>query len=471
MMDRGLRPARRLLAAACVLALTCGPLLLAVPGVAAQDGAPVIASGGEVVLLRAEPGWDAAVQGEAPDGSALQIAGDSVTAADGTLWTPVSANGATGYIPSGYVGAGAPDAAPVDVVDAPVDPGQAPAPDAVAPPAETSDPAAPLPDGQQIISDPATAFDPTVQDPAFVPAAPEGATTTTDTNLRAGPSADASVMQVLPPGTPLSVDGAAENGFVPVTGGGVSGWIAEDLLGAGAAPAAADPALTAPVAVDAAAPVAVDPAVAAPVAAPATDDPNEPGPLVATDAGDTTFVEPAPVQNVPAPPPDVSSPSSTGISWPMSGGEWKVVQGYNNGTHTNRSSFATYKYSLDWARTDDKTAGQPIYAPVSGSIEWTDSGSGGILINAGNGYGVALFHVVLSRGVKGSVTQGQQIGVVAGPGDPGYMNMTHFEIACWKLNANGNHESVPFDGPNTIAGQAFPDTGGANQYMDARVSP
>ena len=45
--------------------------------------------------------------------------------------------------------------------------------------------------------------------------------------------------------------------------------------------------------------------------------------------------------------PDAAREASTGIAWPIAGGEWKVVQGYNTGTHTNRSGIAQYKYSLD----------------------------------------------------------------------------------------------------------------------------
>ncbi len=459
MLTRGLHPVRRLLVGAVVVALTCGPLAWSV---AAQDGAPIIASGGEVVLLRDAPGWDAAAVSELPDGSALQIAGDAVTAADGSLWSPVSANGASGYVPAGYVGAG--DAGAVPVEAAPVETADVWTPETAE---MTADPA--LADVAPVEVVPVVSQDPVVaQDPIMAPVAADGVATVTDANLRTGPSADASIMQVLPPGTQITVDGAAQNGFVPVTGGGTSGWIAEELLAQQAEPVTLDPTLAVP---DANADSAgADPALAAPGTDSATV--TEPPPLVAPDVTTATMADPVSAENVPAPPPAIASETTTGISWPMSGGEWEVVQGYNNGTHTNRSGFATYKYSIDWARVDGNTEGQPIYAPVSGTVEWTDGGSGGILINAGNGYGVALFHVVLNRAGRGdSVTQGEQIGVVAGPGDPGYMNMTHFEIACWKLKSNGNHESVPFDGPNTIAGQAFPDTGGTNQYMDARVSP
>jgi hypothetical protein len=48
--------------------------------------------------------------------------------------------------------------------------------------------------------------------------------------------------------------------------------------------------------------------------------------------------------------------------------------------------------------------------------------------------------------------------------------MAHIDITVWRLG-DGGHEAVPFTGPNAIAGQEFPDTGGGNQHMGARVSP
>jgi murein DD-endopeptidase MepM/ murein hydrolase activator NlpD len=163
--------------------------------------------------------------------------------------------------------------------------------------------------------------------------------------------------------------------------------------------------------------------------------------------------------------------ASTGIAWPMSGGEWEVVQGYNTGTHSNRSDFAQYKYSLDWARVDGQSEGQSIVAPVSGTVDWVDHGSGGLLINAGNGYGVVLFHVTLQGGISSgsSVERGQTLGAISGPGGDGYMSMAHVEISVWQLDGR-SHTSVPFTAPNAIGGQEFPDTGGENQYMGAKVS-
>jgi hypothetical protein len=386
--------------AALAVALIALSIFVPYAAVRAQEAAPaiggaVIASGGEVVLLREQPGFDAVALQPLGDGSWLEVIGAPVYAGDGSSWLPVVAGGQSGFVPAGYISG---VAAPASEVPA--------------------DPAA------QTLA---------ATEPGAVPVAPAGlATTATDANLRAGPAIDADVMWVIPPGTTVSVDGPTTNGFVPVTANGTSGWVAAELLTTGSAPASTQP-----------------PPVAAtePVAEPATE---------ALDATQLTKVR---------------DHASTGIAWPMTGGEWEVVQGYNNGTHTNRSDFATYKYSLDWARVDGNTAGQPVVAPVSGTVQWVDRGSGGLLIDAGNGYGVTLFHVTLNRDLRSgsSVTQGQHLGQISGPGGEGYMSMAHIEIGVWQLNGR-SHTSVPFTGANAIGGQEFPDSGGTNQHMGAKVT-
>ena len=398
------------------IALCGGPALEAVR---AQE--TMIASAGEAVLLRDQPGYEAAVLATLGDGSPLQITGGAVTDAQGLAWTPVVAGGQSGYVPAGYVSAGL----------------AAPEPAAAPEPVAASEAAV----APEVASDPAPL------------AAPAGtAATTTDANLRSGPSVDAAVIMVLAQGTAVSVDGEATNGFVPVTGNGVSGWLAVDLLTGDATPGTVPP----------------TDALAAP-ASESIDDPPLPAPIVAETVAEPPAAAP---DQVPDQAPDAARRGNTGIVWPVAGGEWEVVQGYNNGTHTNRSNFAQYKYSLDVARADGDTAGEPVYAPVSGTIQWVDRGSGGMLIDVGNGYGVAIFHATLDRslGNGGSVERGQRIGEVSGPGGDGYMSMAHFQITVWRLAGRG-HEAVPFTGPNAIAGQEYPDDGGANQYMGARISP
>lgn len=387
------------------ISLCCAP----VPAAVRAQGT-MISSAGEEVLLRDQPGYEAAALATLGDGSPLEVAGAVVTDAEGLAWVPVVAAGQSGYVPAGYVA------------------------DAAAAPDPAADPAA------IAAPDPAPA--------AAHPAATGTAATATDANLRSGPSADAEVIVVLAQGTTVSVDGEATNGFVPVTGNGVSGWLAAELLTGDAAAGTVPP-----------------PDASAAPAPETVADPALPDPIVAE-----TVTEPP--AGAPDQAPEAARGASTGIAWPMAGGEWEVVQGYNNGTHTNRGGFAQYKYSLDWARVDGDTAGQPVYAPVSGTVDWVDRGSGGMLIDAGNGYGVAVFHVTLDGGLGSGdgVERGQQIGTVSGPGGDGYMSMAHIEIAVWRLTRNG-HESVPFTGPNAIGGQEFSDVGGSNQHMGARVSP
>jgi murein DD-endopeptidase MepM/ murein hydrolase activator NlpD len=411
---------------ACLLAiaLCLVPVSSGVRGQEMPAGGPaVIASGGEPVLLREQPGHDAVALATLGDGNPLDVAGESVTTADGASWLLVVAAGQSGYVPAGYVAAAPASLAPA----AGTEPGPESAPEPVA---------------SSMSSSSATATAP----------APLGtAATITDSNLRSSPSPDAGVLTVLPPGTALSVDGAQSNGFVPVTGNGVSGWIAVELLTGGVAPNAPVPAAVSETPM---APGSVNATTQDPIAPSVT----EPAAAIAPDSS--------------APVPDPGRGDSTGITWPFAGGKWEVVQGYNTGTHTNRSGFAQYKYSLDWARVDGDTAGQPVFAPVSGTVQWIDRGSGGMLVDAGNGYGVAVFHVTIDRDLArgATVERGQRIGTISGPGGEGYMSMAHIDITVWRLAGRG-HDAVPFVGPNAIAGREFSDSGGANQHMGATVTP
>jgi len=482
---RGAARRRSLRDGAVPFALVCFVLVWSVAPAAAQEapagiwpGSPaVLAGSGEQILLRANPGWDAAVLAPLGPGTAVEVIAGPLAAGDGSSWFQVGA-GQVGFVPAWSL-------APVESAVEPAAPAAPEAP-AEAVPAEAASWEGPVVGAQPAVG---------------------GMTTTSDVNLRSGPSGDAGVLNVLPPGTPVEVTGAASGGYTPVVAGGTAGWVATEYVG-GSADAPTEPSLTAPSAAELAAPgggatttdlvnlragpsyndaiLAEVPPGAVVEATGALQggffpvtyngqegwiaseflafDPNAVPAATATGESEAGTAD-APELSVPA-------AGGSGLIWPFSGGTWEVIQGYNNGTHTNRSSFANYQYSLDLARTDGNTAGQPVVAPASGTVQWVDAGSGGILIDMGNGYGVAMFHLTIDSGLGSGdpVEQGQYIGTVSGPGGPGYASTPHIDLTLWQLPGGGTHVSTPFTGQFAIAGREFPASGGANEHMGAEIS-
>lgn len=62
------------------------------------------------------------------------------------------------------------------------------------------------------------------------------ATTTDYVNFRAGPSLDAEIISVVPPGTSVELTGDEQNGFAAVTFGGYDGWMSSAYLMSGEGP-------------------------------------------------------------------------------------------------------------------------------------------------------------------------------------------------------------------------------------------
>ncbi len=164
-----------------------------------------------------------------------------------------------------------------------------------------------------------------------------------------------------------------------------------------------------------------------------------------------------------------------GIIWPVSGGQWTIMQGYHGSSHQNEGGLHQYEYSLDLARVDGNTAGQPVHSPVNGVVRWTDPSTGGISIDIGNGHAVAMFHVNFMGGLEAGtpVQQGQYLGEISGPGGPGFAGTPHLHFTLWSSSDNGNwdRQAVPFTGQYAISGMDFPDTGGGNAHRGVQFSP
>src|SRR3954464_14586925 len=74
-------------------------------------------TGGEPVLLRETPSFDAAVLSPLSAGTPADVLDGPVYSEDGVAWQPVSVNGMTGYVVAGYLIDGGQAAASPDVVE------------------------------------------------------------------------------------------------------------------------------------------------------------------------------------------------------------------------------------------------------------------------------------------------------------------------------------------------------------------
>ncbi|MBX3071262.1 MAG: SH3 domain-containing protein [Thermomicrobiales bacterium] len=237
--------------------------------------------------------------------------------------------------------------------------------------------------------------------------------TTAGLNLRSGPSTTSTVLLVIPSGAAVSITGSQTNGFFPVRYSGTNGYASASYL----------------------------------TTSGSSNPTSTPG----------------------------SGNTGGGIVWPVQGSTWEITQGYNGSSHVNSGSLSQYLYSLDIARADRATAGQQVYAPVSGTVRWTERASGGITINMGNGYAVAMFHVTVDRSweMGDTIQQGQYIGYISGPGGEGFVQFAHLHLTVWATNDGGNWDrtAVPFIGQNAISGQEFPNIGGTQQWTGTLFNP
>jgi murein DD-endopeptidase MepM/ murein hydrolase activator NlpD len=151
------------------------------------------------------------------------------------------------------------------------------------------------------------------------------------------------------------------------------------------------------------------------------------------------------------------------------------MQGYNGSSHQNRSSTYQYLHSLDIVRQDGQTSGASVYAPASGTVRWTERASGGIVINMGNGYAVAMFHLTVDRAweMGDPIEQGDYIGYVSYAGGEGFVQVGHIHLTVWQSSDGGNWDrhSVPFTGVNAISGLEFPYDGTPYQWSGYEFFP
>lgn len=276
--------------------------------------------------------------------------------------------------------------------------------------------------------------------------------------VRSTPSTEDPILGELHAGDVVNIHGETSNGFISIIHGEYIGWVYMDYLGFPDdenAAESADP---------------VDPTLPEPAP---TEDPVTPEPTEAPAAPEPTEVPVTPEPTEEAAPP---APEPTGsIVWPVAGGEWRILQGYNGSSHQNNSDLWQYRDSLDLVNTNGSTAGATVYSPVTGTVRWLDPSSGGISIDMGNGHAVALFHVVFDSSISAGdfLSQGQAIGYISGPGEAGYSSTPHVHIALWQTGDGGNWNrvSVPFTGNLAISGFSLPNDGEGYQHTGLRFNP
>jgi uncharacterized protein YraI len=250
------------------------------------------------------------------------------------------------------------------------------------------------------------------------------ATTLDEVNLRSDPDMSASIVDTIPAGVALTPLAGPQSGFYQVEYDGQTGWVAADYLQVAASYFQKDD---------------------------------------KSDHGKVEGSEPA------------RNAGSGGIIWPVRGGTWSILQGYNGSSHQNEDGLWQYYYSLDLQREDGNTAGQTIYAPVNGTVTWTDPSTGGISIDMGDGHAVAMFHVTFDGAFQAGtkVSQGDPMGQISGPGGPGFAETPHVHFTLWASDDHGNWDrhAEPFTGKYSISGMDFPDVGGSSEYEGTEFHP
>lgn len=451
----------------------------------AGQSAVIADAQGDPVRLRDEPGLDGAVIDQFPEGTEAHIVDGLFEAADGSLWYQVEIDGESGFMISDYLSStGDGVSSGVATVTSDLNLREGPS---------TSDGVLlVMPEGATVSVTGASSN-------GFLPvtykgtdgwayseylstggaveggSSPEGnATTTSDLNLRDGPSTSDDVIQVMPPGAEVTLTGGAENGFYSVEYRGTEGWAFAEFLMTGddgGSSAGGEAVVTSslnlregPSTNDDV--IDVMPAGAAVSVNGGTDNGFYPVTYRGTDGwahGDYLDFDGG------------SAVVESDIIWPVSGGEWKISQGYNGFSHYNGGGGYQYAYSFDLARTDGGSAWQPVYSPVTGTVRWTEQASGGITIDLGNGYAVALFHLTVEGWEAGDrISQGDYLGTISGPGGAGYVdNFAHVHLTAWETTDGGNWSriAVPFTGSNGISGQEFAASGSYSEWAGTVFSP
>lgn len=164
-------------------------------------------------------------------------------------------------------------------------------------------------------------------------------------------------------------------------------------------------------------------------------------------------------------PTDTIAASPPTLSLPIPLGEtWKVIQGYNCGTHTGYDDNA-----FDLVNTNGRTRGAPVRAAADGTYWWWGAAGGTVILAHGNGYYTMYSHlesrVPFRKGQ--SVAAGTVIGTVGSAGTSYSNPHLHFEMFYGEGISASNRRGVPLA---FVEGYSFPDHERCNEYMGERLT-
>jgi uncharacterized protein YraI len=459
--------------------------------------AEIAYANGDNVRLRDAPGLNGDIVTSIPEGTTVDVLDGPFEAGDGSLWYQVSTGGSTGYVIADYLA----DAGGVTSVATGIFATTTDSLNLRAGPRTDQRVRLVMPPGAtvEVLDGPRRGFYKVVYDgrPGWAhgdyldfdddgddDGSGSGTATVIDgaLNLRTGPSTADRILLVMPDSATVTLLGDESNGFLEVSYRGTTGWAYGAYLdtdGGGDDGGSSDGTAT-----------VIDGALNL-RAGPSTGD----AVLTVMPDGATVEIRGDPENgfypvrysgrngwaygtylDFDGDGDDDGGDGNWDIVWPFeSGGEWVIIQGYNGGTHQNRSSLAQYYYALDLARVDGNTAGQSILSPVNGTVRWNHPPSGGIAIDMGNGYVLAMFHTTFRSDLTAgtTVSQGEYLGYISAPGENGYQVTPHLDMTLWSSTDGGgqSRNAAPFTGQNAISGWDFPDTGGFSMHEGTLIEP
>ena len=167
---------------------------------------------------------------------------------------------------------------------------------------------------------------------------------------------------------------------------------------------------------------------------------------------------------------NAQSAASLRLPFPA-GTTWKVIQGYNGGTHVPGPE----RYALDFVRDDGgPTAGVEVLAPASGTMWWMNGPGGGngcllIKIDGGGGLIVEMCHIIARSFRRDErIEVGQVVGTLGPAGTVGNNGLAHMHISLHRTYDYGvTRIPAPFAAPDglPLEGIALPADGSVNQYV------